>query len=183
MKKLKIKLFAIACIALTSLVTLTTSCSKDDDKVQVQQPNTVTIDGKTESISDTNTYGEIYDGLIYVQVSTKKNESKAGDIFGTYEFEIPFNKVGEKVRIEENMDSNPYYRVSFYEFFLDDEGLYYDRIVRYRNSDTGFLTGTNNWVQFKKDSKLENTYTVDFEINLEGKVIKGNYTGVFEVYN
>ena len=35
-----------------------------------------------------------------------------------------------------------------------------------------------------KDSKLENTYTVDFEINLEGKVIKGNYTGgVFEVYN
>jgi hypothetical protein len=34
-----------------------------------------------------------------------------------------------------------------------------------------------------KDSKLENTYTVDFEINLEGKIIKANYTTSVKVYN
>ena len=177
---MKTKFLQFALVAFAALTF--TSCSNDDNNNKAQEPNTVTINGKTKSFTDLEPH--IYDGYIIFPASTEMSEYKVGDIYEHFVFEIPLDRVGEKVRLEKNDNGNPYYRIEFYEWFSYDGEIEDEEIAEYSNKyDTQSFTGTNNWVQFTKNSELENTYTVEFEMNAEGKVIKGNYTGEFPTYS
>ena len=186
---MKTKFLQFALVAFAALTF--TSCSNDNDadnnNNNTQEPNTVTIDGKTESITDFE--GGIMEKFIYIGLSTYKDKYKdeyqAGDSYGSYEFEIPLDRIGEKINLEKNDNDNPFYSIYLFGWSLDNGYINFGLIASSRsdNYQEKELIGTNNWLRLTKSSKLENTYTVEFEMNLEGKIIKGNYTEVFNVYS
>ena len=182
---MKTKFLQFALVALTALTF--TSCSNDDNNNKVQEPNTITIDGKTEIINTRLSLNELYESNSNYGLSldTHPEKPKDGDTFGVYEFNVVYSRFGEKVTIYNNSFEKGYLRIYLYKIHMDGENISYELIKAYPgfHNEGEPLAGTNNWVQITKNSELKNVYTVEFEMNLEGKIIKGNYTEVFNVYS
>ena len=88
--------------------------------------------------------------------------------------DLPQEKLGQLNNLSDNLDGDSW---GFYSILVH-KGNYYEIKDQQSENDGDAVTGTNNWFKVVKESG-DHTYTLEFEMTVDGKPFKGKYTGPF----
>lgn len=170
MKK-KIAIFAFLTLGLF------TSCSKDDDS---SNTNTVLTNAYTygDTKHDIKWAGYYYEeGRGYVFAVAPKIPSNINNLYDETDYfaiDLPLEKLNLKNNLSDNLDGSNWY---FYASFMNN-GDYYSINDQQSDNDNDEVTGTNNWVKVTKNTG-DNNFTIEFEMTINGKLLKGTCTANF----
>lgn len=164
---MNIKKFLIAILALT---TFFASCKKDSPTIEPRD-NEITFGDETFQLS----WGGFHvdKGKKYVFNISKNipTGDPAGFLFNIFIVELPADKINKKLDLNINQATNE--QLLFGKFRSSKESHYYTSGPENR------LTGTNNWLKVTEIDAKANLYSIEFEMQINNKPLKGFYSGKF----
>jgi hypothetical protein len=170
---MKSKIMTFALLIMVTFGVL--SCSKDDDSNNSISNAYVYGDDKVAIKWAGYNYYEDY-GYAFTLMPTVPNSQTNWSDTDYFHVEVPVEKMGEKCYLNEDNIGQHW---GLYLYFMH-------KGVEYRINSTSDVdrnddvTGTNNWIKVTKNGTTGSNFTIEYEIMVKGKLLKGSYTGNFE---
>lgn len=173
---MKTKFFTLTAILLTIVTAV--SCSSDDDKTTTGMQNAYEYDGAKTDIAWAGYYEELQDGYVFSVAPT----TPTGNLYNQrnyFSVELPKEQLNKKADLSQSLDGASWY--FFGAIAVNGNHFYFDDLTNDPESEDD-VTGTDNWVKVTKNSSGANNFTLEFEMTINGKRLKGGYSGNFTKY-